>query len=105
MPNILDVCQLVRLSWLKRLTNNQSTWKKLHGEEVGGQIINLTITNMENLKITIRKINNPVWRKAYLTLLKCVKNILTTLMKNTRHSQLMANLISQGTTMNPAVKG
>ena len=66
----------IKMSWLRRLSFSKSTWAKLHKAETKPNTYNPMSTNWSEIETAKNRMNNPVWKEIYDSLLSCRKKLL-----------------------------
>ena len=76
VPNVNTFWKAIRISWLRRSIGSESTWVKLHQQEVFPYAFGPIESNFESLNKAKAKCRNPFWKKIYCSLIDCRLNIL-----------------------------
>ena len=76
VPNVNTFWKSLRMSWLRRSINSESTWYKLHCHEVFPFAFDPAKSNHESLTKAKVKCMNPFWKEIYASLISCRLNVL-----------------------------
>merc|ERR1712121_216340 len=76
VPNVNIFWKGIRMSWLIRSVESESTWFRLHKQEVFPYVFNPYKSNFESLSKAKSKCRNPFWKEVYSLLIGCRLNIL-----------------------------
>ena len=76
VPNINTFWKSLRMSWLRRSINSDSTWFKLHCQKVFPYAFDPEKSNYDALTKAKAKCMNPFWKEIYASLLECRLNVL-----------------------------
>ena len=64
------------MSWLRRAIDSDSTWFKLHKQEVFPNAFDPQKSNFETLSKAKLSCRNPFWKDVYSSILECRLNVL-----------------------------
>ena len=64
------------MSWLRRLSFSKLTRAKLHKAETKPNTFNPMSSNWSEIKTAKSRMDNPIWKEIYDSLLTCRKNLL-----------------------------
>ena len=76
VPNVNTFWKSIRMSWLRRSIGSESTWFKLHQQEVYPNAFDPQKSNFESLTKAKSKCSNPFWKEVYSSLIECRLNVL-----------------------------
>ena len=76
VPNMNIFWKSIRMSWLRRSIGSESTWFKLHQQEVYPNAFDPNKSNFESLNKAKVKCSNPFWKEVYSSLIECRLNVL-----------------------------
>merc|ERR1712082_297033 len=71
VPSVNTFWKAIRMSWLRRSIGSDSTWVKLHQQEVFPYAFDPTKSNFETLNKAKAKCKNPFWKEIYSSLIEC----------------------------------
>ena len=66
----------IKISWLRRLSFSKSTWAELHKAKTKPNTYNPISTNWSEIVTAKNRMNNPIWKEIYDSLLTCRRNLL-----------------------------
>ena len=95
IPNVNLFWKAIRLSWLRRVIDSDSTWFKLHKQEVFPNAFDPHKSNFESLSKAKLSCRNPFWRDVYSSIIECRLNVLRDFLMNINSFPSTANPTSQ----------
>ena len=76
VSNVNLFWKAIRLSWLRRSIDSDSTWFKLHKQEVFPNAFDPHKSNFESLSKAKLSCRNPFWKDVYSSIIDCRLNVL-----------------------------
>ena len=64
------------MSWLRRLSFSKSIWAQLHKAETKSYTFKPMSSNWSEIEFAKNRMDNPVWKEVYGSLLACRKNLI-----------------------------